>query len=250
MLTLNEEDVEDIEKSLLMLSPLKMKDRIHGTQSDFGCGCLYESNNSKRYILSVQHLICNSEMPLGVVGWFDSCRCMPILYTSPFNSFKKFTISQSGFLTPLEENIDFIWREAPLKERYEFFQFPNPSSMKPVFICNIKPFVKVIEPLLDDDYMFGGPIECGFDFDRQAVTGDRAYYSCEYIKEEDEYHYSFQLDREVDQSQLKGLSGTPIFNRNHELVSLLVSGYAEGNVVKGINLWKLLNIVQIVETNT
>ena len=137
MLTINEEDIEDIEKSLLMLSPLKMKDQIHGTQSDFGCGCLYESNNSKRYILSVQHLICNSEMPLGVVGWFDSCSCMPMFYTSPFNSFKKFTISQSGFITPLEENIDFIWREAPRKERYEFFQFPNPSSMKPVFICNI-----------------------------------------------------------------------------------------------------------------
>ena len=246
MIKLTQSDIYDIETSFLMISPLKIRDSMKGTQKDFGCGCLFEPQKSKRYLLSVRHLNVEN-MVLGVLGKYDINLKQPLYYTSPFNFFEQLRISQNGFIEPLGKDIDFIWRKVDPSEEYIYTTFANNDQSSVVATGKMRSFTSIVEPLLDDDYMFGGPVECGFDFERKAVTGERVYYSCEYLAEEDNYYFSFQLDDEVDQSQLKGLSGTPIFNRKHELVSLVVGGYEKGNVIKGINLWKLLQLIKLIE---
>lgn len=232
-----------IETSFLMFNSLKMNDSVNGTQINCGCGCLYYPDDSNRFVLSVKHLITDGH-PLGIASGFDYSINKAAYSIATYSSFESFKIPQDG-TDIIDESIDFIWRTVKPSEKFWYYSWSDESRSQLDKICEMTPFKKVITPDSHSEYIFGGIVECGCDFDRKEITGDRVYYSCKYFTE-DEYYYWFELENETDQSRLKGLSGTPIFNRNHELVSLVAGGFKKSKFIKGVNLSKLMPIVGIV----
>lgn len=83
----------------------------------------------------------------------------------------------------------------------------------------------------------------------KRIEGEFVKYACEYQKEcLGDMYYMFSFAEPVDSSLLRGLSGSPIFDEDHNLVSLVVSGYAGRNdVVYGLNLNRAMSLIRIQE---
>ena len=63
----------------------------------------------------------------------------------------------------------------------------------------------------------------------------------------DDKYYEFELDSPVHSKKLQELSGAPIFDANMNLVSMLISGPENSNIVHGLNMSYVMKQVSMQE---
>ena len=228
------------------------KDDIKEAQ-DCGCGCLYKEDD-KTYILSVKHVTTIDPNKRIFIPSSKSATGFKYLKKG-FNFFELYKINDDGTLKPKIEGkgIDFVWSLKDNSETFKLYEWVDETKRRIRELGEITPFTKLVSPTLDGKYFFGGTANQILNKAGKRFDGEFIFYECEYTQKCcDDKYYEFEVMQEnnselVDLSLLPGLSGTPIFDSEYNLVSLLVSGHPEGKVVYGINLNWALNMIHMQE---
>lgn len=247
----DEERLVDILRHSLILTSIVRNDESGSYEpTGFGRGCLYVENGVT-YLFTVRHLLddSNNEQIGVLLTVADERRA--VFSLQPFNHFDLFHMSDDGVFKKGAEGkgIDFFWRRAASNEEFDYFEWKDDDKVQLERRGKIEAFHSISLPTLDGVYFFGGTVGHWMDDYNKRIEGEFVQYACEYQKEcLDDMYYMFSFAEPVDSSLLRGLSGSPIFDEDHNLVSLVVSGYEGRNdVVYGLNLDRAMSLLRIQE---
>lgn len=225
---------------ILLFDPLDKK-LLHST-----CGFMYKSPLfASSLIITVTHLFedtANNNQIL-IFNGFDDSGC------PKYKSRRMVSIKPIQRSTDVRKNVDLSFGLLELGEKiFNIAYDPEGANAEKLIEC--EPFSCISNANIAENYYFFGATDPQFHIDSNSMVEKHyALHECfeivDYIGE-DEYSMQFELSKCSDfpSDKYKGCSGTPIFNSQGELVSM-VTGH-EGNVIiKGVNLYRILPIIEM-----
>ena len=205
----------------------------------FCSGCIY-----KNFILSVLHGCPKQPNQLIVASAsVDSeGRTLNQILNPQFMTLGK--ITEEGILTDFKE-VDFLYSAYDESQKYSFL-IPDDTTPGCFHEFGRYRFTEIIKPNMDEEYFFFGHTRCKPDIEGKKIMSSPRFEVCKYKSETKTkpFFYRFQMDKIVkDANDLRGCSGAPILNAEGKLVSLVVEALIPSNVLFGINLYSLNEII-------
>lgn len=112
-------------------------------------------------------------------------------------------------------------------------------------------FNEIHSPCIGEPYFFCGNTESAIGSGTKRIFSKTLFASCEFCGEltpeegKGNYCYKFELPNIIkDFSEIEGCSGSPIFNNEGKLVSIVCGGWKDTPYIYGINLEKLQPIIE------
>ena len=214
-----------------------------------GSGFLYEEDNSI-YIFTAKHLKDNlAETRLVTPAYVNiqTKRCTG--YCPSFNLIEALKCKDDYlFLGAEGKGIDVLLSRIKDPNIHFMFYKRNDDNDELIPIGEMGKFKSIITPTLIGEYYFGGFVERCTPNQQNIIEGTPVEYHCEYLKScFDDKYYEFELDSPVHSKKLQELSGAPIFDANMNLVSMLISGPENSNIVHGLNMSYVMKQVSMQE---
>jgi len=213
---------------------------------EIASGCLIDYSN-KTYILTVAHAVASG-------GWGLKVEITPELKQMYFRT--QYTLMKHGIINEdaiqrgltdpddlmiFAKEVDFAFAELPSNYKVldQFLVQENDhiklySRPKHIFKTDLQK-----TPEIGGIYTFFGEIKGKINHEKkQIITVPKLVSDIEYFCSDEDFHF-FNLPSIInDASDYQGCSGAPIFDKNCELVSLVVGGKVGTNRLWGINLSK------------
>lgn len=249
---MNNSSVKDFAcRATLRLHELKpIPDKGYWSPVGVASGCVVYQSGQK-YILTVAHAISETNhnenrwgVCVSVENKFQKYNIVPFIYLkigkidtgeikkgSPLDTcLKELRLLDFGYY----KTYDVI----PLYQEFDGCGNIILSEERPVF-------QGIHQPNLVDTYYFYGETRVEIDNLNMQLPFKPRFSACEYL-EELGYMYKFELPTIItDPADYQGCSGAPIFNENHQLVSLVVSGEVNTPYLYGFNISALTSIIAI-----
>lgn len=210
----------------------------------YSSGFLYfDQNLQSSLLLSVAHLFASFKEPrnagvfCGIKNGIYQFNRTPLVSIYHFSDLVKEKLSC--------ELIDVSFRVSKNDETIYNVKY-NPEDNSEIEMVGCEPFTVLGEANIGETYYFFGPIspQEHLNSDTKICSFKHCFEKIGYIKDEG-FNQFFELENYgcFSSDAYKGCSGAPIFNKQGELISML-TGHEDNCVLKGINLQKVLPVVE------
>jgi len=230
---------------LYVYNGIDEKDTLSGAPVGFGSGCIF--NN---FILSVLHGCPKKpgQIIVATASIDSTGQTLNQILNPQYMKLGK--ISDEGVLSDFEE-VDFFYSKFDESQKYSFLV---PDSSPGLFHEYERlRLSEIIEPNKDEEYFFFGLTRNKPNLKDKRIDASPRFSTCKFIQETNlkPFFYRFEMDEIFhDADDLRGCSGAPILNTEGKLVSLVVCALIPTNVLFGINLYRLNEIIKATEATT
>lgn len=213
---------------------------------NFASGCLVNYHDT-RFVLTVGHAIASCTKAGSLWGVLLDYQPVHGTKYSLLPPFEYITVCKINTEQPPSDeltkeilkngrHVDFGYRIAPPDQK--FFTMWKDNKTEEISATEKQAFDGFHLPQQDTDYFFFGTTKNNPDVGTKTILSAPRFYSCKYWTSNEDWHVFFLPDLIKDEFDYKGCSGAPIFDKDHNLVSLVVAGKVGTTFLYGLNLEK------------
>jgi len=217
--------------------PLRELD-VNDNPCSIGTGCLIDIKN-RRFLLTVFHVTKRSSKWVAQVKYDETLEKTEVYYPGAFNYLGDF--DKDG-KTVREVEFAFVEVHSDLECTFQHRNYLGQCLVeRPRAVFNEK---DVTEPNPQEVFGFAGDVKPFLlDGGKSLGTEHQTYPGLKYDRTEGDFH-CFKLPvLHPGHESFKGCSGSPILDRNRNLVGLVNHGCTEKNEIYGVNLAKCIRTI-------